>query len=105
MMGQKTPIILNVIIKNRSNETQLVSVITKTPLMLGFDKTGLTREKRVRIDYIKPSQEKIVPFPLYARYNIEPGAYPVDVKVMMHPDRYDRVADTIAAQAQVRVIS
>ena len=105
VIGQKTPITLNVILRNNSDETELASVAVKTPTFLGFDKSSLTKEKRARVDYIKPQQEKIIPFPIYARHDIKEGVYSVSITVKTHPERYDRVKEEKQLNTNIRVIS
>jgi len=103
--GQKEPIIFEIKIKNKSDESKLASLVVKAPFSLGFDKVGLFRETRRRIGYIKGGVEKVIPIQLFPKLNIKEGEYKIDVKVMSHADRYDKLEDTYEHSTMLRVIS
>jgi len=102
--GQKEPITMDVTVSNNGQKEELVSVIVKTPFSLGFDKVGLMREKRARLDYIKPGEEKSVHFVLYGKGTTQPGTIEMEVKAQSHPERYDRVEQTYIDNVSIRVI-
>jgi len=103
--GQKETIILEIKIKNKSDKSKLSSLVVKVPFSLGFDKVGLFRETRRRIGYIKGGMEKVVPIRLFPKSNIKEGEYKINVKVMSHLDRYDKLEDTYEHSTMLRVIS
>ncbi len=102
--GQKDPVILEVAIKNSTQESQLVTVIVKMPFSLGFDRVGLMREKLKRIGYVKAGAEKTVPVQIYGKPMIREGEYPVDVRVIYHPERYDKTENEVRQTTTLRVI-
>jgi uncharacterized membrane protein len=103
--GQKEPVVLDVYINNKGEDTKLISVVVKAPFSLGFDKTGLMRESRKRVGYIKPNTEKVVPFQIYCKPMVKAGEYPVEVSVFTHPDRWDQTDREYRANTSLRVIS
>lgn len=103
--GQKEPVILEIKIKNRSDESKLASLVVKAPFSLGFDRVGLFRETRRRIGYIKGGMEKIVPIQIFPKPNIQEGEYKINIKVMSHADRYDKLEDMYEHSTTLRVIS
>jgi len=104
IVGQKDPVTLDVVLKNNSTEEVLSTVIVKLPSGLGFDLSGITREKRQRIDYVKPNEDKTVSFRIYPRHNVEEGQYPVTVSILTHPGRYDKTDSTKQQEAILRVL-
>ena len=104
IVGQKDPVTLDVILKNNGTEEVLSTIIVKLPNGLGFDLSGITREKRERIDYIKPAEEKSISFRIYPRHNTEEGQYPVTVNILTHPDRYDKTTSEKQQEAILRVL-
>jgi len=104
--GQKEPVVLNIYIKNDSEETKLVSVITKIPFSIGFNKVGLKREAVKRIGFIKPGVEKTIPIVLYGKHSIQPGEYKIEIRVIEHADeRYDKTKNIYSTYTNLRVIS
>ena len=102
--GQQEPVMMEINVRNTGEKEELVSVVVKTPFSLGFDRVGLIREKRARIDYLKPTEEKTVKFELYSKGKIEPGTLNIEVKAQTHPDRYDRTSEVFTENASLRVI-
>ncbi len=104
--GQKEPVVLNVYVKNDSDESKLVSLIVKIPFSLGFNKIGLEREAVKRIGFIKPKTEKTIPIPLYGKHSIQPGEYKINIRVIEHDEsRYDKTKNIYDTYTILRVIS
>jgi hypothetical protein len=103
--GQKEPVILEIVIRNDEPDSKLVSLLVKIPFSLGFDSTGLMRETRRRLGYLKAGDEKRVPLPIYCKPNIKEGSYPIEVRLQIHPDKYDRVLKEFQHKTELRVIS
>ncbi|MFH0986744.1 MAG: hypothetical protein V1911_01705 [Candidatus Micrarchaeota archaeon] len=103
--GQRDPSILNVTVKNKSKDSVIATVIAKIPFSLGFDRIGLEREARRRIGFVKPESEKVVPIPIHLKVSAGEGVYPIDVRVQLHKDRYDKVEKELRTTAELRVIS
>jgi len=103
--GQREPLILEIEVRNDGTEAKLISLLVKIPFDLGFDSIGLMRETRRRIGYIKAGEEKKVPLPIYCKPNIKEGAYPIQIKAIVHPDKYDKTSEEIVHKAQLRVIA
>ena len=105
VLGQKTPVVLDVIIQNSENESKLASVSVKTPDLLGFDNVALIKEQRKRIGFVKAKAEKTVPFTIYGSPLIKEGSYPIQIKLRVHPiDRYDKTDEEQNATVNLRVI-
>ena len=51
--GKTEPVILNIYIKNNTETSKMATVFMKIPYSLGFDKIGLNRDSRKRVDNIK----------------------------------------------------
>jgi hypothetical protein len=104
LVGQREPLILEVMFRNDESESALASVFVKIPFSLGFDKAGLEREIRRRLGYVKPADEKVVPIPIYVRSTTKEGMYPILVKAQLHFDSYDKVKKEITYDTTLRVV-
>jgi hypothetical protein len=102
--GQKDPVILNIYIKNLAESSKMATVFIKTPTALGFDRMGLAREVRRRVPVIKENTEKTIPIVLYPRSTIKEGEYPVNIKVLMHNDRFDKTEFEYTMETKLRVV-
>jgi len=102
--GQREPVTLNVYLVNKFSEPVLVSVIARVPASLGFDKAGIVSEKRERVGFIEPGEEKLVSFPIYGKFGTRPGKYPIQVKVLLHEDRYDKIKNEYKFSTELKVI-
>lgn len=103
--GQREPVILDVVVRNRTEKMQLVSVLVKVPFSLGFDKVGLMRESRKRVGYVGAGNEKAVPFQIYCKPNIKEGNHPIYITVATHSDRYDVTEREYDNSTELRVIA
>ena len=105
ILGQKQPVMLDLIIKNESPESKLVSARVKLPDMLGFDGSCLIKEERRRLGFIKSGTEKVITFKLSAKSIISEGEYPIYADAYEHPpDRYDKIDNKYDKKTELRVI-
>lgn len=103
--GDKSPVVLEIKIRNDYPNSKLASVMVKAPFSLGFDSVGLFRETRRRIGYLKSGMEKTIPIQLFPKTNIGEGNYNIDIKVYSHRERYDKNEKEFNLNASLRVIS
>ena len=104
LVGQKEPVIMEVLIKHDEEQSQLANISVKTPSVLCFDRDGLVREHRKRTGPIKPGVEKVIPIMIYCKHNVEEGVYDINVRASIHPERYDKVVASDSTTAKLRVI-
>ena len=105
VMGQKHPLIVDAIIKNNSNISILSTIRVVLPPMFGFDSSGLVRDNRKRIGFIKAGMEKTIPFRIIPKPMIKEGEYTIRAEVIEHEtDRYDKVKSIEHASTELRVI-
>ena len=101
---QETPVVITICLKNETDKSKLVSLIVKIPFSLGFNKIGLERETRRRIGFIKAGEEKTVPIMIYPKSTIIEGIYPIDARIKIHEERYDKVEKEYNLRTELRVI-
>lgn len=105
VVGQKEPVILEVVFKNTEPNSVLASISVKVPFALGFDRAGLMRECRKRIGYVKSGDEKTIPLPLYVKSTSGEGSYPIQVTAQVHDnDKYDKVRAEYGYDTSLRII-
>jgi uncharacterized membrane protein len=104
IVGNNDSVLMNVYIKNKDADSKVASLIVKIPFSLGFDRSGLSRETRRRIGYVKPDSEKTVPIMLYPKSTIQEGEHKIEVRVFEHKDRYDRFDKEYVFNTALRVI-
>ena len=102
--GQMEPVNLNIHLINKFNEPKLVSVIVKIPPSFGFDKAGIVTEKRERLGELKPGEERRLNFPIYGKFGTRPGKYMIEVKILVHKDRYDKIQNEFKYSTELKVI-
>lgn len=101
--GRREPVALAVEVRNKAKRPKSYSVSVKVPFLFGFDKSGLMRERRIRIRNVAPSKAKEAVFNIYSKFNVVPGFYDFDVIVREHDERFDKVTDQQHFSAKLRV--
>ena len=101
---QETPMVMTLNIKNNFEDSKVVSLIVKIPFSLGFNKMGLERETRRRIGFIKSGEEKNISIMIYPKSTIIEGIYPVDTRIKIHEERYDKVEKEYNLRTELRVV-
>lgn len=105
LIGQKEPLIFEVVLKNSESNSVLASIIVKVPFALGFDRAGLMRESRRRLGYVKSGDTKTIPILLYLKSTTKEGSYPLEVRAQIHAgDQYDKVKEELTYHTSLRVI-
>ncbi len=104
IIGQKEPVNLEVMLRNTGDGEVMTSVIVTTPPGLGLDRSCIAREKRQRLDYIKPGEEKTVNFKVFPKFNVKEGDYEILVNALTHPDRYDKISSKRTHKTVLRVL-
>jgi len=101
---QETPVVITVYLKNETDKSKLVSLLVKIPFSLGFNKIGLEREARRRIGFVKAGEEKVVPIMIYPKSTIIEGIYPINTRVKIHEERYDKIEKEFELKTELRVV-
>lgn len=104
IITQNEPVTLDVTVQNEGKEEELSSILVKLPPGLGFDQSCLSREKRERLDYIKPGESKTAMFRIHPKFNITPGDYEIIVETYTHPERYDKTISKKEHKTKLRVL-
>ncbi len=102
--GDEKPVVMTIYIRNKFDESKIVSLIVSVPFSLGFNKMGLERSTRRRLGFIKPGEEKAVPIMIYPKKTIKKGVYDIETKIMTHEKDYSKADKEYLLKTELRVV-
>lgn len=88
VLSRKEPVQISLYIKNEGEEKKKLTVKIVLSSQLAFSKGGFKNSDLVRIDSLKPEEEKTLYFNLYPKSNTEPGEQSIQVRVQEHSSNY-----------------
>jgi len=97
-------IILYVNLKNLKEEVLLTSIVVEVPKNLGFDQTGLSTTREIRLGEIKPKEEKEIKVEIWGNPRTEQGEYKIGVTAICHYRNYGYVLNAEKREIVLRVI-
>ena len=95
---------LNVELKNVQTEALMTSVVVKVPKAIGFDQTGISDTREIRLGYLKPEEERTLTVPLYSHVRTKEGVYDVSVTAYAHYRDYAHYLNSIKKTLEIRVV-
>jgi uncharacterized membrane protein len=95
---------LEVTVKNSQSSEALTSVVVLVPKGLGFDGSGLSQKKEVRLGMLAPGEEKMIPLKLWANQRSQPGKYTVKIFVLSHYRDYSHTLNQVRHTFSVRLV-
>jgi hypothetical protein len=103
IVGQKEPVNLHVDVKNLSRKPKSYSISAKVPSKLGFDRSGLMLEKRIRLGGVPPGKTESAVFSIYGKFGLKQGFYDVELLIREHEDRFDKQLSQAKVTSTLRV--
>ncbi len=94
---------LNVKIKNVTEEPLLTSLVVELPPSLGFEKTGLSKQREVRIGELAAGEEREVGVEVFGGMKSDPGEYTVVLTAMAHYRDYGHVINAVKKRTSLKV--
>lgn len=91
-------------LRNTSREEQLTSFIITVPHGLGFEQTGLSQEKELRMGFLKAGEEKKFKINIYGNTRTRPGDYTVKMYAAAHYRNYGYVQNELRKTFSLRVV-
>jgi len=91
-------------LKNLTEESLLTSVIVEVPKGLGFDQTGLSTAREIRLGYLGPKENKELVVPVFGSTRTDGGEYPVTVAAYCHYRDYAHVLNSEKKKIELRVV-
>jgi uncharacterized membrane protein len=95
---------LNVKIKNLTKETLLTSIVAELPDPLGFDQTGISKQREVRIGEVAPGDEREVGIEVFGNVNSDPGEYTVTLTAIAHYRDYGHIINAVKKRTSLQVV-
>ena len=86
---------LEVTVKNTQRIEALTSIVIMIPKGLGFEGSGLSQNKEMRVGPMLPGEEKKVSLKLWATQRSQPGNYPVKIFVLSHYRDYSHTINQV----------
>ena len=104
--SRKNSVLMNVRVKNISNDPQLVSVDALLPknAMMGFDTACINKAIEKRVGDLKSGHSIDVPIEIFASNQTKEGNYGLQVTVFAHYIGYEKVIGYIKKSASLRVV-
>jgi len=97
-------VVLEVKVRNNSDQEFLTSVVAVLPRELGFEKIGLQQEHESRLGILKPGEERFVKIPVWATPKTPQGLYRVKVFAISHYRDYAHVLNEVKRTLELRVV-
>lgn len=88
VLHKRDKINFDLFVKNTDAEVKNLTVRVMLPPELAFSKGGFKTAELVRIEGIKPNEEKTLYFELYPKPSTTPGEKEIKVRVQEHLDNY-----------------
>lgn len=95
-------VILEITVKNVTDEDQLTSVRIKTNKWVGTDITTLKKDKVIKLGTLKPEEEKTVECKIYSNSATPVGNHKVAVIVYSHFKDYDQIMNAVRKVIEIR---
>ena len=95
---------LSVKLKNVTEEPLLTSIVVELPQSLGFDKTGMTKQREVRIGEMGAGEEKEVGVEVFGGLKSDSGEYTVMLTAIAHYRDYGHVINAVKKRTSLKVV-
>ncbi|PIN96129.1 hypothetical protein COX86_03095 [Candidatus Micrarchaeota archaeon CG_4_10_14_0_2_um_filter_60_11] len=82
----------------------LTALVVTVPKGLGFEGSGLSQQREIRLGPLKPGERKTVPLKLWANGRTAPGNYPVRLVAIAHYRDYGHVLNEVGKGFSLRVV-
>ncbi len=101
---ENNSVTLYVTIKNLTKEPLLTSIVIKVPKKLGFDSSGLSAVREVRLGYLPPKESKEIPIEIYGGHRSVAGEYKIYVTAFCHYRDYAHILNSELKKLSLRVV-
>lgn len=95
---------LIITLRNVSKEELLTSFVITVPKGLGFEQTGLSQEKELRLSFLKPGEEKKFKLNVYGNQRTRPDDYLVKMYAISHYRNYGHVLNEVKKEFTLRAV-
>ena len=97
-------VVLYVNLKNLKEEVLLTSIVVEVPKNLGFDQTGISKIREIRIGEIKPKEEREIKVEIFGNPRTEEGEYEITVTAYCHYRNYGYVLNAEKKDIVLRAV-
>jgi uncharacterized membrane protein len=94
---------LEINVANSSQVDEMTSVVISVGEGLGVDRSAISRQREIRLGYLKPGEKKFVKAQIWGTQRTQKGTYPVDVYVISHFHDYAHVLNQVRKRIEFRV--
>jgi len=96
---------LRIVLKNLSGENVMASVVIEVPKGLGFDPTGLSNTREIRLGYLRDKEERELLVPIHgSTVKTSPGDYALSITAYAHYRDYAHILNSVKKTVSLRVI-
>ena len=101
---KQSAIDLDIQITNEFDRELLSSVTVRVPKPLGFDKTGLSNEREIRLGQLAPGETRRVSTTIWSTQRAAPNEYPIEVFATSHYRDYSYVLNQARKTLSLRAV-
>ena len=95
--------LLNVKVRNNSDQELLTSVVAVLPRELGFEKIGLQQEHEARLGLLKSGEERFLKIEVWSNQKTPPGIFKMKVFAISHYRDYAHILNEVRRILELRV--
>ncbi|MEK6923946.1 MAG: hypothetical protein AABW54_01760 [Candidatus Micrarchaeota archaeon] len=94
---------LEIKLENTSDAPQLTSIVVSVPPGLGFERSAISKQREVRLGFLKPGEVKFFKVPLWGTQRTPNGEYPLKIYALAHFNDYAHVLNEVRKVLHFRV--
>lgn len=102
--NRKGSTLLDMRLKNLTNESVLSSIVVEVPKGLSLDETGLSAAKELRIGMLAPGEEKETKLDIHGDLRTDKGEYTLSITAFIHYRDYGHVLNAMKKKAVLEVV-
>lgn len=95
---------LAVDLTNLADTYQLASVVVEVPPGLGFDQTGISRTREIRLGELKPKEKKSLFVDIWGNATTSKGEYAITVTAFSHYRNYSYILNSERKKTVLRAV-
>lgn len=95
---------LSINLQNIRDEALLTSVVIELAQGLGFDQSGLSTTREIRLGYVNPKETKEVRAEVWGNQRTDEGGYNITVSAICHYRNYAYLLNSVKKRVALRVV-
>lgn len=102
--NKQNSVTLFITLTNASKEPLLTSVVVKVPKKIGFDSSGLSAVREIRLGYLPPKESRELDVEIHGRTQTPAGEYTILINAFCHYRDYAHMLNSEVKKVSLRVV-